>query len=193
MRRSPGQLLDEQGHGLAGELVSVRGRDALRRDCRWGVQTDANGRFEQRNLPGGSFTLEWTLRHGEFEPQTGPPPEASDLVEPFELESNGRREIVLRPLGQTRLEGTLAFSGALPESVPVTLTLLDEASQPTRRGRGALAENGRFVVAYLEPGRYAVAADFRLEDDTRVTGQTRVDVPANGQVEVLLELRVAPR
>ena len=100
---------------------------------------------------------------------------------------------MLSAKGHTLLRGTLGFAGALPEVVPVALTLLDDSGTPTARSRGAFAERGLFVVPLLEPGRYEVKAEFTVDDRVRVAGRATVDVPATGQIEVHVELESAPQ
>lgn len=183
--RLVGRLLDGDGRPLGGEIVSLYSLDAPDDDREREATTDAEGAYSIGGLVPGQYHLRWVLTRGEQ--RLG-----HDLLRLIRIEDRRTLEFDLRPGGHTTLRGTLEFEGELPENVWVTLSPEQEPTHWAQRMRGAVVEDGTFVVTHLEAGAWNVHAR-SMEDGQMVSGGARVVLPSEGTVEVTVTLRAFRR
>jgi hypothetical protein len=161
--------------------------------------TDDAGSFLFENLLPGLYHVRWVEKQGE----TG----CYRITKRIEIPEEGDAPHVrLQREGKTTLFGSLAYDGTLPEVVNITIrpridSAEDGHSEWAALVHGVLAHHGRFEVEGLVAGEYTVSAYFVPGGGTRYVrgrsgwaqGSTKVVLPAEGSIEVSVEMSVRER
>jgi len=187
-----GRLLDASGAPLPGETVELSDLDTDGEKYRvTGSTTDERGAFHFKNLLAGLYHLRWVETRGAetcyritklVEIEDSPEPQSARL----QLE------------GQAALRGTLYYEGPMPEFATVSVMPMDSSlSRNTRDGSnyaglvyGVFAEHGSFELVGLEAGRYSVHAFIPAHaPGVFISGSATVEVPAEGSIDVAIDMK----
>jgi hypothetical protein len=180
-----GRLLDGRGTALPGETVSVYCLEGTERSIEHSATTDAEGRFTFSGLSAGEYHARWERTLGERE--------LYDLVQYLTLAADETKELELRPRGHATITGTLDFDGEIPAVVQVFVMPHGKPHADGSFGkwaesaRACFAENGRFSISDLEPGKYTLAVSFGGGENF-VHGSAQPEVPESGTIDVRIAL-----
>lgn len=179
-----GRFLDGEGRPLAGQSVQLAALETPDGESRRvEAQTGADGEFELRCLSPGPYFLTGIVT----EPGASMPVGAG-LVHFVEVEDSQQLDFDLRPAGRATLSGTVEFDGDLPEGVSVTLRPKQAPSLYQQRSVKAALLDGTFTAPYLDAGEWR-ADVFLQQGGSMIAGSAKVQVPAEGAVEVHLTLQ----
>ncbi|MBK7645430.1 MAG: sigma-70 family RNA polymerase sigma factor [Planctomycetes bacterium] len=142
-----GVLKDGEGRTQAHATISVSAMGGSMGSLYryWTLETDAEGRFELRDLMLAQYGISQELRvENTF---------VHDLTQQVVISEARAYEVELKPLGKCSLIGTIEIHGA-----PAALLTIQAwpAGGGASVGRGTLARDGQFTLEGLEPGHWRI-------------------------------------
>jgi hypothetical protein len=170
-----GTLRDADGRPRAQEPIRVDADAWLGlRDREWQLATDAEGRFELRDLAPGTYRVVHELKH-----EGG---SIFDLARSITIAEPREHALELRPTGTGRIAGTVRSSGPLPR---MTVSAFRRDGGPASTPRGGLALDGTFELEGLEAGRWTlILHEFGGQRALRRSGTAEVDVAEGARAVV---------
>lgn len=182
--RLVGRYLDEHGSPLIEQSISLNGLDQPTRErARLTAITDSEGRFEFAGLAPGQYHL-----RGEL---VAPAPDAgASLLRLVRVEDGQTLDFDLRPTGHSTLEGTLEYTGELPENLQVDLLPAKSSGEWAAHVVGAAIHGSSFTASGLEAGEWILRAMAQTDDGGMIHGGGKVQIPESGVATANIKLRL---
>lgn len=176
-----GVLRDSAGRALAHEPISISGGSGELRTLyrNWALETDAEGRFELRDLMPATYGASRMLRFGSGT--------VGDLTQFVTVSEARVYELELRPRGSGHVNGSIQVRGKAAAVLVVRATR-EGVGAGEAYWRSAIASEGKFELEGLEPGHWTFSVWEPATPETSRQGNAEANVAAAGETSVSIEL-----